>query len=65
MSIHEAHPVLELEIDTIEQFTEVSSDIVNDRELLCSAEEHAILHFLPEFATHNSRAEALFMNWNI
>ena len=44
--MHEAHPVLKLVLDTIEQVTEVSSDIANDRELFCSGEEHAILHFL-------------------
>ena len=34
VSIHQAHPVLEHMLDTIEQVTEAAADIANDRELL-------------------------------
>ena len=40
----QAHPVLELVLDTIEQVTEVAADIAHHRELLCRCGEHSSLH---------------------
>ena len=59
MSIHQAYPVFELMLDTVDQVTEVLADIASHRELLVVVKNMRAVISLPEFVTHNSTCNCL------
>ena len=55
VSVHQAHPVNELMLDTLEEVTEDVADIVKHLELLEEAKNMRAFPSLPGLATHNSK----------
>ena len=58
VSVHQAHPVYQLMLDTIEEVTEEVADIEKHLDLLGGAKNMRAFTSLPEFATHTSKCNS-------